>query len=148
MANDRTLFSSAQRLFLSLFPLGSELTRLGQALKFEDKDHQEKVRVSKSPADAKALGQSRTVPLRADWDTARDKVMIEALYAKFTQHKDIGEMLKKTHPRLLVEHTKNDSYWGDGGDGSGRNRLGYCLMHVRGQLLGLIKTETASTSSS
>ena len=26
----------------------------------------------------------------------------------------------------LVEHTKNDDYWGDGGDGGGRNRPASC----------------------
>jgi len=31
----------------------------------------------------------------------------------------------------IVEHTTNDSYWGDGGDGSGRNMLGKLLMETR-----------------
>ena len=31
----------------------------------------------------------------------------------------------------FVEHTENDSYWGDGGDGSGKNMLGQILMDVR-----------------
>jgi predicted NAD-dependent protein-ADP-ribosyltransferase YbiA (DUF1768 family) len=34
----------------------------------------------------------------------------------------------------LVEHTANDSYWADGGDGSGLNRLGEVLMSVREEL--------------
>ena len=34
----------------------------------------------------------------------------------------------------LVEHTTNDSYWGDGGDGRGRNMLGQLLMQVRDEL--------------
>ena len=34
----------------------------------------------------------------------------------------------------LVERTANDSYWGDGGDGSGTNRLGQILMLVREEL--------------
>ncbi len=36
-----------------------------------------------------------------------------------------------THGADLVEHTKNDSYWGDGGDGSGRNQLGKLLVQLR-----------------
>jgi predicted NAD-dependent protein-ADP-ribosyltransferase YbiA (DUF1768 family) len=36
----------------------------------------------------------------------------------------------------IVEHTTNDSYWGDGGDGSGRNMLGQVLMRVREELHG------------
>jgi hypothetical protein len=34
----------------------------------------------------------------------------------------------------LVEHTSNDSYWADGGDGSGRNMLGRLLLRVRDEL--------------
>jgi N-glycosidase YbiA len=30
-----------------------------------------------------------------------------------------------------VEHTRNDAYWGDGGDGTGKNRLGQLLMELR-----------------
>ncbi len=31
----------------------------------------------------------------------------------------------------LVEHTDNDVFWGDGGDGSGHNMLGRLLMEQR-----------------
>jgi len=34
----------------------------------------------------------------------------------------------------LVEHSHNDRYWADGGDGSGQNRLGQLLMELRAQL--------------
>jgi N-glycosidase YbiA len=34
----------------------------------------------------------------------------------------------------IVEHTENDAYWGDGGDGSGQNKLGQILMEVREEL--------------
>ena len=34
----------------------------------------------------------------------------------------------------IVEHTANDAYWGDGGDGSGKNMLGQILMRVREEL--------------
>jgi predicted NAD-dependent protein-ADP-ribosyltransferase YbiA (DUF1768 family) len=34
----------------------------------------------------------------------------------------------------LIEHTATDAYWGDGGDGSGRNMLGKILMEVRARL--------------
>ncbi|MEO5928954.1 MAG: NADAR domain-containing protein, partial [Candidatus Kapaibacterium sp.] len=36
----------------------------------------------------------------------------------------------------IIEHTKRDTYWGDGGDGSGRNMLGLILMRVRDELRG------------
>jgi N-glycosidase YbiA len=34
----------------------------------------------------------------------------------------------------IIEHTRNDNYWGDGGDGGGRNMLGKTLMLVREEL--------------
>ncbi|MFC2585604.1 MAG: NADAR domain-containing protein, partial [Corynebacterium matruchotii] len=42
--------------------------------------------------------------------------------------------LLSTGDAYLIEHTKNDSYWADGGDGSGKNRLGEVLMAVRDSL--------------
>lgn len=36
--------------------------------------------------------------------------------------------------QLLLNHTSNDSYWGDGGDGSGKNMLGRLLVEVREEL--------------
>ncbi|MCW6983848.1 hypothetical protein NYV32_15355 [Escherichia coli] len=35
---------------------------------------------------------------------------------------------------LDEKHTENDAYWGDGGNGKGKNRLGYLLMELREQL--------------
>ena len=34
----------------------------------------------------------------------------------------------------IMEHTEKDAYWGDGGDGSGKNMLGRILMEVRDEL--------------
>lgn len=36
-----------------------------------------------------------------------------------------------TGDKILREHTRWDNYWADGGNGSGKNRLGYLLMKVR-----------------
>ena len=60
--------------------------------------------------------------------------MFKALQAKFTQHKDLKELLLSTKNRELVEHSPYDSYWGDGGDGSGKNKLGILLMKLRKDL--------------
>lgn len=46
--------------------------------------------------------------------------MRDAVMAKFTQHDELREMLLATGEAELVEHTTNDAYWGDGGDGSGK----------------------------
>jgi ribA/ribD-fused uncharacterized protein len=60
--------------------------------------------------------------------------MREALWAKFTQHPELRSLLLSTGDETIVEHTENDNYWGDGGDGSGRNRLGVLLMELREKL--------------
>lgn len=54
-----------------------------------------------------------------------------ALAAKFGEHPKLMQLLISTGNCVLIEHTSNDSYWADGGDGSGRNRLGELLMELR-----------------
>ncbi len=60
--------------------------------------------------------------------------MRRAVLAKFTQHEELRRILLATGDAMLVEHTRNDSYWGDGGDGRGRNMLGQILVSVREEL--------------
>jgi ribA/ribD-fused uncharacterized protein len=105
-----------------------------QAQKFAGTEHEEAVRVCKKPSEAASMGRSRKLPLRRDWESVKEAVMLEALRAKFTQHEDLKATLLGTGDAKLVEHTANDSYWGDGGDGSGKNRLGLLLMQVRVEL--------------
>jgi N-glycosidase YbiA len=105
-----------------------------QAQKFAGTEYEEAVRQAKSPMIAARLGRSRKQPLRPDWEGVKDAVMSEAVLAKFMQHADLRAVLLGTGDALLVEHTANDSYWGDGGDGHGKNKLGQILMSVRDEL--------------
>ena len=72
--------------------------------------------------------------IRSDWEEVKLDVMKLALRAKFTQHERLHDMLLSTGSRPLVEHTSRDSFWGDGGDGSGCNHLGKLLEEVRADL--------------
>lgn len=83
---------------------------------------------------AARLGRSRAQAIRKDWEQVKDELMKQALLAKFSQNEEIRKVLLSTGDAHLVEHTKNDRYWGDGGDGSGKNRLGAILMEVREML--------------
>jgi N-glycosidase YbiA len=105
-----------------------------QAQKFAGTEHEEAVRRCKKPSEAASMGRSRKLPLRRDWESVKDQIMLDVVRAKFTQHEDLKELLLSTGDAKLVEHTANDSYWGDGGDGSGRNMLGQILMRVRDEL--------------
>ena len=105
-----------------------------QAQKFAGTEQEEAIRLAKSPMIAARIGRSRQHPLRPDWETVKDDIMRQALLAKFTQHPQLRSLLLSTENAELVEHTRNDRYWVDGGDGSGKNRLGQLLMELRDQL--------------
>jgi ribA/ribD-fused uncharacterized protein len=105
-----------------------------QAQKFAGTVYEEEIRFAHSPSIAAQMGRDRNKPLRPDWETVKDDVMREAVFAKFSQHPEIREILLNTGDSVLVEHTKNDRYWADGGDGSGKNMLGKILMETREKL--------------
>eukprot|EP00792_Barthelona_sp_PAP020_P003840 TRINITY_DN1696_c0_g1_i1.p1 TRINITY_DN1696_c0_g1~~TRINITY_DN1696_c0_g1_i1.p1 ORF type:complete len:174 (+),score=33.58 TRINITY_DN1696_c0_g1_i1:68-523(+) len=105
-----------------------------QAQKFVGTEHVELVRNAKTASIAAKMGRSRQRPLRHDWEEVKDDIMRKALLAKFTQYESLKNLLLSTGSRFLVEHTKNDRYWADGGDGSGRNMLGKLLVELREKL--------------
>ncbi len=104
-----------------------------QAMKFEDPALRERIRTAPGPGEAARMGR-RFPGLRADWEQAKEGVMMDALRAKFTQHDRLRRLLLDTGDAALVEHTRNDFYWADGGDGTGQNRLGVLLMQLRDEL--------------
>ena len=105
-----------------------------QAQKFEDEGHREEIRRANSPMLAARLGRDRKRKLRRDWESAKVGVMTDAVRAKFTRHEELRAILLGTGDAKLVEHTENDSYWGDAGDGSGKNMLGQFLMRGLAEL--------------
>ena len=84
--------------------------------------------------DATLEGRNRQNPLRKDWEDVKDDIMRYAVREKFRQNPEILEKLIATSGAELFEHTKNDHYWADGGDGSGKNMLGKILMETRATL--------------
>lgn len=73
---------------------------------------------------------------RTDWYSVREAMMLEVLRNKFRQNSELKNLLLCTGDAYLVEHTKKDSFWADGGKGKGKNRLGQLLMQVRGEMGG------------
>ncbi len=108
-----------------------------QAQKFAGEPDEEAIRQAKSPMIAARMGRDRKRPFRRDWEAVKERVMLDALRAKFTQHDDLRTTLLGTGTAKLIEHTANDNYWGDGGDDSGKNRLGHLLMQLREEFLKL-----------
>lgn len=107
-----------------------------QAQKFIGTPYMEKIRTLSTPREAFQFSRSPTVHRwqRSDWEEVKEDIMLKALHCKFDQHTNLRRILLETREKKLIEHTSNDSYWGDGGDGSGRNRLGELLMKVRREL--------------
>lgn len=95
---------------------------------------QQKIRQATTPMEAARMGRDRKQKLRRDWESVKDQVMYEAVQAKFVQHPELAEQLLATQNAKIVEHTEQDRYWGDGGDGNGKNKLGQILMRVRTKL--------------
>lgn len=93
------------------------------------------------PSEAKRAG--RRVTLREDWESIKYDLMVAVLEAKFTQNKELGEVLKSTGDATIVEDTTG---WHDNLCGScscprcdgitGQNLLGKALMQVRDELNG------------
>lgn len=106
-----------------------------QAMKFAGTPHEEEVRLASTARKAADMGRDRSRPLRSDWEQVKDDVMYKALVAKFTQYFGLSQVLLWTGNATLIEHTENDRYWGDGGDGSGKNMLGVLLMRVRDSIM-------------
>ncbi|MGK7878784.1 MAG: NADAR family protein [Crocosphaera sp.] len=108
-----------------------------QAMKFPGEKYQvyrEKIRLAQTPGKAKKLGQTRQIPLRRDWETVKEEVMLYALRKKFS-HPKMKKILLATENRHLYENSPYDYYWGIGKKHTGKNRLGELLMQVREELL-------------
>ncbi len=105
-----------------------------QAQKFAGTEHEHSIRLVSSPMIAARQGRDRKKPLRKDWESVKDSIMREAVFAKFTQHEDLKRVLLSTGDAKLIEDTPRDSYWGCGKTGKGLNMLGQILMSVRKEI--------------
>ena len=94
----------------------------------------ERIRGVATPEEAAAIGRESCRQIRPDWDSAKLEVMWRGVWAKFSTHGEIREILLATGEAELVENSPRDYFWGCGKDGNGRNELGKMLMRVRQEL--------------
>lgn len=66
-----------------------------------------------------------------DWNDIKINIMLKGLIQKFEQYEYLQNLLLKTGDKIIVKHDKNNTEWGDGGNGLGKNLLGKLLMHIR-----------------
>lgn len=87
------------------------------------------------PGEAKRLG--RKVIMRPDWDSVKDRIMLELLTTKFTQNDSLKRELIETGDTILIEgNTWHDNYWGwckcpECALAVHHNKLGNLLMQIR-----------------
>ena len=108
----------------------------------ENKPLLEAILNEKSPAKIKNFGRQVKNYNDKIWNEKRYSVMINALRLKFTQNKDIKDLLISTKEKLLFEASPFDKIWGIGYEGKtaanmidktkfGKNLLGQALMEIR-----------------
>lgn len=91
----------------------------------------ERIRRSALATEAKALAWSCPVDQK-NWDAQRQSIMLEIIRAKCAQHPIIQKTLIATGSKAIVqEHEGEDSFWGIGKNGNGRNTMGKLWMMVR-----------------
>ena len=84
---------------------------------------------AKTPLVSRYLGTKITDS--TDWNNMKIEIMENIIQLKFEQHEDFRTNLLNTGLRPIVEHSKDDSFWGDGIDGKGQNIMGKILTNIR-----------------
>jgi ribA/ribD-fused uncharacterized protein len=148
---------------------------LYHALKFtytaaskDSRAYAERIRVVKSPNMAKILAHqkvaggypwrttlnreieaslARGVSPRNDWEAVKVARMHLVLQLKFSTDPVCQKVLLATGDTLLIEHTVNDAFWGNGGrDDIGQNMLGKLLMQIRAEVQTLVADRPEQTA--
>ncbi len=109
---------------------------------FDDQQVRAQVLDAATPGEAKALGRQVRGFDEALWLEHRYAIVVRANEAKFAQNSDLGQFLRQTGSRILVEASPVDRIWGIGlaqddekasnpNKWRGLNLLGFALMQVR-----------------
>ncbi|MCA9708769.1 MAG: NADAR family protein [Myxococcales bacterium] len=117
----------------------------GKATLFGDGATRDQILSARTPGEAKALGRRVRGFHEAAWQAHRMALVVEGNVHKFSQHPALGEYLRSTARRVLVEASPVDRVWGiglaaDHPDATqpqawrGLNLLGFALMEARARL--------------
>ena len=112
-------------------------------MKFEGTRLEDRIRAISSPEEVPYVAYQYREGVVKGWVEKRDRIMLQGLRAKFNQHPELVDLLATTN-RRLVFHSEEDSYYGDGGDGSGQNMLGTLLEDLRSEFDGTAKRHQVS----
>lgn len=124
------------------YPTAEHFMMAEKASLFDDHDIKERILQAPNPRDAKALGRQIRGFNESVWLEHRFEIVVRANRAKFGQNHELGQFLRQTGDRILVEASPVDSVWGiglaqdnekvnDPNQWCGLNLLGFALMKVR-----------------
>lgn len=113
-----------------------------KALLFNDLNIYQQIFQAHTPQEFKNLGKQVNNYNDDVWNLHKDRIMIEGLYAKFSQNVELKDFLLSTEDKILVEASPYDKIWGialdedddrvtDPSQWQGENHLGFALMTVR-----------------
>ncbi|MAS95147.1 MAG: hypothetical protein CMO55_18275 [Verrucomicrobiales bacterium] len=112
---------------------------------FGDREMEDAILGCTDPGKAKAFGRKVAGFDESVWNRERFAIVVEGNLAKFSQHSEMGDLLKRTGNKVIVEASPRDRIWGIGMGKSnesaeapskwrGENLLGFALMEVRSKL--------------
>ncbi len=127
------------------YPSAEHFMMAQKAKLFGDTHAFERALTAPSPGAAKAIGRSVQNFDEATWASHRFGIVVEASVHKFEQNTALGDFLRNTGSRVLVEASPVDTIWGIGlaadhphctqpSRWKGQNLLGFALMQARAQL--------------
>jgi ribA/ribD-fused uncharacterized protein len=102
-----------------------------QAAKTSDPQEREKVRLCKTPGEAKRMG--RTITLRKDWEERKIEIMYMLCNHKFSDPLFAAALLETGTEELVEGNNWGDKFWGKV-NGEGENWLGKILMQIREEI--------------
>jgi ribA/ribD-fused uncharacterized protein len=128
-----------------VYPTAEHWMMAGKARLFNDADGLAAVLDAANPGAAKAAGRKVRGFDETRWRDARYDLVVAGNLAKFGQNDDLGDFLRRTGRKVLVEASPYDRIWGIGlsrtHEDAGRptrwrglNLLGFALMDVRERL--------------
>lgn len=128
-----------------IYPTAEHWMMAEKARLFNDREVQNEILASKSPAEAKNLGRKVANFNENLWNEHRFEIVCKGNYHKFYQNEDLKKFLLNTGDRIIVEASPMDAIWGNGHAKDhpnafnakmwrGLNLLGFALMVVRDEL--------------
>lgn len=125
-----------------VFNCSEQFMMFGKASFFDDYESAEKIMLSSDPREQKALGRKVKGFDIDRWSDVARRIVYAGNVARFSQNKELFDLLMKTGDATLVEASPYDIIWGIGlsaddkraqnrATWNGRNWLGETLTRVR-----------------